>query len=77
MVAVLLAAAVIGLRARGSFPDQASSSLADAGGTVIASIFAVAEGAGLVACVLVLALVLRVLARAAGAGLVRSGSTRC
>jgi len=59
MVAVLLAAAVIGLRARGSFPDQASSSLADAGGTVIAGIFTVAEGAGLVACVLVLTLVLR------------------
>jgi len=59
MVAVSVAAAVIGLRARGSFPDQASSSLADAGGTVIASIFTVAEGAGLVACVLVLGLVLR------------------
>ena len=39
-VAVLLAVAVIGLRARGAFSHQASSVLAGAGGTVVASVFA-------------------------------------
>ena len=58
-VAVLLAVAVIGLRARGTFSHQASSSLAGAGSTVTASVLAIAEGAGLVAWLIVLALVLR------------------
>jgi len=56
-VAVLLAVAVIGLRARGAFSHQAGAALANAGGQVIGSVFAVAEGAGLVACVIVFALV--------------------
>jgi hypothetical protein len=58
-VAVLLAAAVIGLRARGTFSHQASSALASAGSRVITSVFGVAEGAGLVAFFLLLGLVLR------------------
>jgi len=58
-VAALLAVAVIGLRARGAFSHQASSALANAGGHVVPSVFGVAEGAGLVAIVLLLALVLR------------------
>jgi hypothetical protein len=58
-VAVLLAVAVIGLRARGTFSHQASSSLAGAGSTVAASVLAITEGAGLVAWLIVLALVLR------------------
>ena len=59
MVAVLLAVAVIGLRARGTFSHQASSPLVAVGGRVIVSVFAVAEGAGLVSVVIALTLVLR------------------
>ena len=58
-VAVLLAVAVIRLRARGSLPDRTSSSLSGVGGTVVTSIFGAAEGAGLVAFGIVLALALR------------------
>jgi len=58
MVAVLLAVAVAGLQAQGAFSHQGSSALANAGGRVISSAFGVAEGAGLVACVVVLALIL-------------------
>jgi hypothetical protein len=58
VVAVLLAVAVAGLQARGAFSDQGSSALANAGGRVISGAFGVAEGAGLVACVVVLALIL-------------------
>ncbi|HTQ88124.1 MAG TPA: DUF4129 domain-containing protein [Streptosporangiaceae bacterium] len=56
VVAVLLAVAVTGLRAQGAFSHLGSSALANAGGRVISSAFGVAEGAGLVACVVVLAL---------------------
>jgi hypothetical protein len=56
VVAALLAVAVTGLRARGAFSHLGSSALANAGGRVISSAFGVAEGAGLVACVVVLAL---------------------
>ena len=59
VVAVLLAAAVIGLRARGAVSHRSSSLLANAGGRIITSSFGVAEGAGLVAVVVVLALILR------------------
>lgn len=58
-VAVLLAVAVIGLRARGAFSHQVRSVLTDAGGRVVTYLFAVAEGVGLVACIILLALVLR------------------
>ena len=59
VVAVLLAVAVIGLRAHGVFSHQGSFALASAGRRVITSVFGVAEGAGLAALVLLLALVLR------------------
>ena len=57
-VAVLLAVAVAGLRARGALSHQGGSSLANAGGRAISGLFEAAEGAGLVACVIVLALIL-------------------
>lgn len=57
-VALLLAVAVVGLRAQGTFSHQANSPLARAGERVITGVFGVAEGAGLVACVLLLALTL-------------------
>lgn len=59
IVAAVLAVAIVGLRARGTFSHQASSVLAEAGGPVITSVFAVAEGAALVGCVIMLALLLR------------------
>jgi hypothetical protein len=55
----LLAAAVIGLRARGAFAHRANFVLTDAGGRVVTSVFAAAEGVALVTCVVVLALLLR------------------
>jgi hypothetical protein len=58
-VAVLLAVAVIGLRERGTFSHQGSSLLTGAGSRVITSVFAGAEGAGLIACVTVLVLLMR------------------
>lgn len=58
VVAVLLAAVVAGLRARGALSHQGSSALGHAGGRVITTAFGVAEGAALVACVVVLALFL-------------------
>ena len=58
-VAVLLSVAVIGLRARGAFSDQPSSRLTDAGSRVITGVFGAAEGAGLIACVVVLVLLVR------------------
>jgi len=58
-VAALLAVAVIGLRARGAFPHRASSALIGAGGSVSIEVFAAAEGAGLIACVILLALLPR------------------
>jgi Domain of unknown function (DUF4129) len=59
VVAVLVAVAVAGLRARAALSHRGSSALADAGGRVIFSVFGAAEGAGLVACVVVFALILR------------------
>ena len=58
VVAVLVAVAVAGLRAQGAFSHLGSSALANAGGRVISGVFGVAEGVGLVACVVVLALIL-------------------
>jgi hypothetical protein len=58
-VGLMLAVAVVGLRARGVFSHQGSSSLAHAGERVVTVVFGVAEGAGLVACVILLALVRR------------------
>ena len=63
VVAVLLAVAVTGLRAQGAFSHRGSSALANAGGRVIYTAFGVAEGAGLVACVVALVLYLRGLRR--------------
>jgi Domain of unknown function (DUF4129) len=58
VVAGLLAAAVIGLRARGAFSREGGSGLASAGARGISGAFGVAEGAGLVACVIVFVLAL-------------------
>jgi hypothetical protein len=58
VVAVLLAVTAAGLQARGAFSHQGSSALATAGRRVISGAFGVAEGAGLVACVVVLALIM-------------------
>jgi len=55
-VAALLAVAVTGLRARGALPHLAGFALGGAGGSVIIEVFAAAEGAGLIAGVIVLAL---------------------
>jgi hypothetical protein len=63
LVAVLLAVAVTGLRAHGTFSHLGSSALANAGGRAIYTAFGVAEGAGLVACVAALVLYLRGLRR--------------
>ena len=57
-VAALLAVAVIGLRARGAFSHRAGFALTGAGGSAMIEVFAVAEGAGLIAGVIVLALLL-------------------
>jgi len=58
-VIVLLAVAVMGLRARGAFSHRVSSLLTEAGSSVVIYVFVAAEGVGLVACVILLALVLR------------------
>ena len=63
VVAVLLAVAVTGLRAQGAFSHRGSSALANAGGRVAYTAFGVAEGAGLVACVVALVVYLRGLRR--------------
>jgi hypothetical protein len=74
VVAALVAVAVAGLRARGALAHRGSSALADAGGQVIFSVFGAAEGVGLVACVVVFALILRGLGRRKGEG--QSGERR-
>src|SRR5579875_894986 len=58
-VVTLLAIAVVGLRARGRFSTAGSALLNSAAGHLATDVFAVAEGAGAVACVLLLVLVFR------------------